>query len=122
AKRRGLRNPAVRMSLRVLEPGLLTLVVDRGRPASRHLGVPLGGAADRASFLLGNALVGNPPDAAALEVCLAGPTLQATCDVGCALAGAPFDVQLGGELLPVGRSFMLHAGETLRIAGTKVGL
>jgi len=110
------------MSLRVLEPGLLTLVVDRGRPSSRHLGVPLGGAADRASFLLSNALVGNPPDAAALEICLAGPTLQATCDLGCALAGAPFDVQLGNERLLVGRSFMLRSGETLRIGGTKVGM
>jgi 5-oxoprolinase (ATP-hydrolysing) subunit C len=110
------------MSLRVLEPGLLTLVVDRGRPSSRHLGVPLGGAADRTSFLLGNALVGNPPDAAVLEICLAGPTLQATCDIGCALAGAPFDVQLGNERLLVGRSFVLHAGQTLRVAGTKVGM
>jgi antagonist of KipI len=110
------------MSLRVLEPGLLTLVVDRGRPSSRHLGVPLGGAADRSPFLLGNALVGNPPDAAALEICLAGPTLQATGDIGCALSGAPFDVQLGQERLPVGRSFMLRSGETLRIAGTNVGM
>jgi antagonist of KipI len=110
------------MSLRVLEPGLPTLVVDRGRRSSRHLGVPLGGAADRTSFRLGNALVGNPPDAAALEICLAGPTIQATCDIGCALAGAPFDVFLGSERLPVGRSFMLYAGETLRIAGTKAGM
>ena len=31
---------ALRMSLRVLEPGLQTLVVDCGRPASRSLGVP----------------------------------------------------------------------------------
>src|SRR5436309_3272663 len=110
------------MNLRVLEPGLLTLVVDLGRPSSRHLGVPLGGAADRASFLLGNALIGNPPHAAALEICLAGPTLQATCDLGCALAGAPFDVHLGGERVPVDRSFMLRSGATLRIAGTKVGM
>jgi len=109
------------MSLRVLEPGLSTLVVDRGRPSSRHLGVPLGGAADRTSFLLANALVGNPPDAAGLEICLAGPTLQATCALGCALAGALFDTHLGGERIPVGRSFTLRPGETLRIAGTKVG-
>jgi len=67
------------MSLRVLEPGLQTLVVDFGRPGSRSLGVPVGGAADRWSFTLANALVGNPPGAAALEICLAGPTLQAGC-------------------------------------------
>src|SRR5262249_3312088 len=80
------------------------------------------GAADRASFVVGNALVGNAPDAAALEICLAGPTLQATRDLGCALVGAPFDVQLRNERLPVGRSFMLHSGETLRVAGTKGGM
>src|SRR5205814_282943 len=68
---------AVRMSLTVLDPGLHSLVVDHGRPRSRHLGVPLGGAADRAALALGNALVGNPPDAAALEVTMVGPTLRA---------------------------------------------
>ena len=31
------------------------------------------------ALALGNALVGNPPDAAALEISLAGPTLQSEC-------------------------------------------
>jgi biotin-dependent carboxylase-like uncharacterized protein len=109
------------MSLRLLEPGLQTLVVDFGRPATRSLGVPLGGAADRWSLTLGNALVGNPPDAAALEVCLAGPTLQAGCDVGCVVFGAPFEVLRGDERLPAGWTFTLRRGEVLRIAGTPVG-
>ena len=69
------------MSLRVVEPGLYTLIVDHGRPGSRSLGVPVGGAADRFSLALGNALVGNPPDTAALEISLAGPTLQADCEL-----------------------------------------
>ena len=43
------------MSLTVLEPGLHSLLVDAGRPRSRHLGVPLGGAADRAALAVGNA-------------------------------------------------------------------
>jgi antagonist of KipI len=106
------------MSLRVLDPGLQTLVVDFGRPYSRSHGVPLGGAADRWSLALGNALVGNPPDAAALEVCLAGPTLQAGGDVGCVVFGAAFDVFRGDERLIVGQTFTLRQGEVLRIAGT----
>jgi len=110
------------MSLRVLEPGLQTLVVDLGRPDGRSLGVPVGGAADRYSLALGNALVGNPPDAAALELCLAGPTLQAGCDLGCVVFGAPFDVLRGSERLPVGRTFNLRQGEVLRIAGTRAGM
>ncbi len=110
------------MSLRVLEPGLQTLVVDGGRPGSRSLGVPLGGAADRWSLALGNALASNPPDAAALEICLAGPTLQAGCDLGCVIFGAPFEVFRGGERLPVGHTFTLRQGEVLRIAGTPTGM
>src|SRR4051812_38390351 len=109
------------MSLRVLESGLQSLVVDRGRPATRGLGVPLGGAADRWSLALGNALVGNPPDAAALEVCLAGPTLRAGCDLGCVVFGAPFETFRGDERLPSGRSFNLHRGEVPRTAGPPPG-
>ena len=110
------------MSLRVLEPGLQTLVVDFGRPGSRSLGVPVGGAADRWSLTLGNALVGNPPDAAALEICLAGPMLKAGCNLGCVIFGAPFEAFRGDERLPVGHTFTLRRGDVLRIAGTNVGM
>ncbi|HEX4589069.1 MAG TPA: biotin-dependent carboxyltransferase family protein, partial [Gemmataceae bacterium] len=110
------------MSLRVLEPGLQTLVVDLGRPSYRSLGVPVGGAADRWSLNLGNALVGNPPDAAALEICLAGPTLQAGCDLGCVVFGAPFEAFRGKEPIAVGHTFTLHRGEIIRIAGASIGL
>jgi antagonist of KipI len=105
------------MSLRVLDPGLYTLVVDFGRPHCRSLGVPVGGAADRTSLTLGNALVGNPPDAAALEFSLLGPTLQADCDLACVVYGAPFQLHSDRQRLTVGKTFTLHAGEVLHIAG-----
>src|SRR5438552_16977665 len=82
---------AVRMSLHVIEPGLYSLIVDLGRPHHRGLGVPLGGPADRGSFAAGNAALGNPPDAAALEITLAGPTLRTECDITCVICGASFD-------------------------------
>jgi antagonist of KipI len=110
------------MSLRVLDPGLYTLVVDFGRPHCRSLGVPVGGAADRTSLTLGNALVGNPPDAAALEFSLLGPTLQAGCDLACVVYGAPFQLHGDRQQLTVGKTFTLHAGEVLRIAGCDKGM
>src|SRR5712664_674142 len=111
----GLPDPGVRMTLRVLEPGLYTLVVDFGRPHHRSLGVPIGGAADRTSLSLGNALVGNPPDAAALEINLAGPTLEAGCNLACVVYGAPFALRSDRQELSVGKTFTFHAGERLRI-------
>ncbi len=106
------------MGLRVLEPGLYSLLVGRGRSGSRHLGVPAGGPADYSACALGNALVGNPPDALALEVTLLGPTLRADALIAGVVFGAPF--QLSGSL-QVGRSFNLTVGEVLKIGGTPNG-
>lgn len=110
------------MTLRVLEPGLYTLVVDRGRPGYRRLGVPLGGAADRFALAVGNALVGNPPDTAALEISLAGPTLQAGCVLAGVVYGAPFELTSDRQALTAGTTFTLQPGEELRIGGTARGM
>jgi antagonist of KipI len=110
------------MTLRVLDPGLYTLVVDFGRPGTRSLGVPVGGAADRCALALGNALVGNPPDAAALEINQAGPTLQAGSELGCVVYGAPFSLASDRQPLTAGTTFTLHPGEELRIGTTPHGL
>jgi antagonist of KipI len=105
------------MTLVVLDPGLYSLVVDLGRTRGRSLGVPVGGAADRAALTVGNGLVGNPPGAAALEVCLAGPTLRAECDCACVVHGAPFELSCDRGRLRAGTTFTLRAGETLRVGG-----
>ena len=107
--------------LGVLSPGLSTLVVDFGRPNYRSLGVSVGGAADRRSLALGNALVGNPPNAAALEICLSGPSLVSTCPLACVVFGAPFQVTTNSRRLVVGHTFTLAASEELRIGGTAHG-
>jgi antagonist of KipI len=110
------------MTLRLLTPGLCTLLVDYGRPASRSLGVPVGGAADRWSLALGNALVGNPPNTAALELSLAGPVIQADGDLACVVYGAPFNLTSARQQLTAGKTFTLSPGEELRIGGTTAGM
>jgi allophanate hydrolase subunit 2 len=109
------------MSLTVLSPGLYSLPVGLGRPGRRALGVPLGGAADRPSFMLGNALVGNPPGATAVELTLAGPTLRAECPIAAVVFGAPFEQTRNGSPLEPGVTFTLEAGDVLRIGGTPTG-
>src|SRR5262245_17186912 len=99
------------MTLRVRDPGLFSLLVDRGRVHSRHLGVPLGGAADRAALALGNGLVGNTPDAVALEVTLVGPTLEALHPIACVVFGAAFRSSVNGREIPPGTTFTLEPGD-----------
>lgn len=110
------------MSLLVLDPGLATRVVDFGRPHTRHLGVPLGGAADRAALTLANALVGNTPEAPALEVTLKGPIVRADAELTIALVGAPFVATSAQQRFLPNRSFVLPAGAELYIGGAPVGV
>jgi antagonist of KipI len=110
------------MSLHVLDPGLLSLLVDTGRPRWRALGVPVGGAADRAALALGNALVGNPPDALAVEVTLAGPTLRAEHPTAGVVFGAPFQSTINGRPTPPATTFTLQLGDVLRVGGTTSGV
>lgn len=106
------------MSLRVLSPGTYSLLVDGGRPSTRGLGVSVGGPADAASLILGNALVGNPAFTPAVEITLSGPTLIADCDVGICIFGAPFQIDRDGESIASCQTFTLKREQTLRIGGT----
>ena len=74
--------------VRVLRAGLMTTVQDLGRPATRHWGVPVGGAMDQLSHRLANRLVGNPDNAATLEMTLTGDVLQWEQDAVIAITGA----------------------------------
>jgi 5-oxoprolinase (ATP-hydrolysing) subunit C len=71
---------------------------------------------------LGNALVGNPPDAAALEVTLKGPRLRADTDVGYVVFGAGFELHCHGCPIKVGHTFTLRAGQVLRFGTTSAGV
>src|SRR5262245_16951730 len=84
------------MGLIVIDPGLNTTVQDAGRPGYREWGVPAGGAFDRGSADLANALVGNPPTCAVLELTLIGGVYQADGPLALALAGAPMEARVVG--------------------------
>ena len=113
-----MQTPAVH----IVAAGWATRVVDLGRPRTRSLGIPVGGAADRASFTLGNALVGNPSDAAALEVSVSGPTLRAEGNLAGVVCGAPFELVSSRQQLRTEVTFTWLDGEEIRIAGTPHGM
>jgi allophanate hydrolase subunit 2 len=61
-----------RRQIKVIAPGPQSLVQDGGRPGFQKLGVSVSGAADIDALNVGNRLVGNDPDAAAIEILLGG--------------------------------------------------
>jgi antagonist of KipI len=103
------------MSLRVTRAGLLATVQDLGRSGLQHLAIGPGGAIDPVAHRIANALVGNGPDAATLEIALAGPEFMCEAEVLVALHGARFDAELDGAPLPSSRPVLVSAGARLRV-------
>ncbi len=106
------------MGLVVVNPGLSTTVQDMGRPGHAACGVSAGGSFDRGSADLANALLGNAPGCALLEMTLVGGAYQAEGPLAMALAGAPIDARIveadGSEHpLRVPSSFTLRDGARL---------
>lgn len=79
------------MEMTVIRAGMMTTVQDLGRRGYRDAGVPLGGAMDPVALRIANLLVGNPDNAAALEITLAGPELEFSGEVTLAVCGAEFE-------------------------------
>lgn len=100
-------------ALEVVEGGLQTTVQDLGRPGYGRFGVTLNGAADRASLVAANRLVGNPDGAAALEITLLGPRLRFHRPVTIVLAGADLGASLAGRPLPPGERRRALPGDEL---------
>ena len=73
--------------IKILRSHPLITVQDNGRAGFQSLGVPEGGVLDRPSMRLGNALVGNHPDAAVLEICLGGLSFATSRPIRIALTG-----------------------------------
>ncbi len=109
------------MSLRILSPGLQSSVQDLGRPGHQHLGVSIGGAADRLSARLANILVGNADDAALIESTLGGLRLAFEEDSLIALTGAEVDATLNGQPLPMWRPVWVRRRTVLSLGRVKHG-
>jgi biotin-dependent carboxylase-like uncharacterized protein len=105
--------------LKVLAPGFHTTVQDLGRPGYQAIGVPPSGALDSFSLQLANALVGNRPGAAALEILLTGPELEIAADtarVAVAGIGPGLAIEFAhSSPAPAGHSITLSRGDVFKI-------
>lgn len=99
--------------LRVLEPGLLTLVVDGGRFLAGRYGFVRGGALDEAAAACANRLVGNRAGAPLLELNLQGGLFEVLAAGVLAFAGGGMTPQLNSQDIPAHLSFAVRPGDRL---------
>ncbi len=108
-------------ALKVVRAGLFDTVQDFGRIGFMALGMPTAGAMDRIALSLANALAGNPPDTAGIEIGVMGPDLLVDADsVRVALVGPLSPSLADGPDAPPrpiesDRSHLLKRGQILRV-------
>jgi len=104
----------------VLESGVQTTVQDHpGRTGYWAVGVPPSGPMDDLAMRLANRLVGNAPDAAALECTLSGPSLRFHHDAVVAVCGAAMAFSIDGITLPLWQSHPVKAGSVLKLGAVQ---
>ena len=101
--------------LTVLRPGPQASVQDLGRYGYARYGVSASGAADTDALQTGNALLQNPPGAAALELTLGSGEFEVMAPCLVALTGAECDAACAGKRLPPYRPIHLQAGDRLQL-------
>lgn len=101
------------MSIEVTKPGLSTTVQDTGRNGYYDVGIPPSGALDQFSLTTANRLVGNDPNAAALECVYMGPELHFTEHAVVAVTGAELPPKVNGERRPLWEAFPVESGDIL---------
>lgn len=109
------------MALEILTPGLATTVQDRGRFGYYRFGIPQGGSMDQYSAMLANRLVGNTSDEAVLECTYMGPKIKTSADVVIAVAGAPIDVLINGEVAEQHSRLELKSGDEVSFGTLRGG-
>ncbi|MCW5720069.1 MAG: biotin-dependent carboxyltransferase family protein [Devosia sp.] len=105
----------------ILECGKLNTIQDLGRFGLRSIGITTSGAMDSVALRVGNILVGNGADFAAIEIQTYPFTLRFETETRFALTGTDAPADLDGMPLPPWWSMSAKPGQTLRIGQPRTG-
>lgn len=109
------------MSLEVLQPGLMSLLQDRGRFGHQRIGLTTGGPLDPEAYALCNRLLGNDGNATAVEVSFGGLVLRAAVDTLLCVTGAPMPLRINGEPRDMWRVHRIAAGDEIALDFAETG-
>jgi len=101
--------------LSVIQPGLLSLLQDRGRFGAHRLGLTTGGPLDIVAFYWANRLLGNDANATCLEIGFGGLELEAELATSFVVTGAEAPCRLNGDSIPQWQTLDIAPGDRLEI-------
>jgi biotin-dependent carboxylase-like uncharacterized protein len=108
-------------ALTVRQPGLLSLLQDRGRFGRANLGLTTGGPMDPLAAELANRLLGNESNATLIEVTFGGLEVVAESDLQFAVTGATLPVICDGRERDMWTTQQAQAGDVISLGFTEVG-
>ncbi len=102
------------MSIQIIKQGLLDTMQDEGRYGIQHIAVNPGGVMDTIGMRVANALVGNEPGEAVLEMHFPAAEILFEASALIAIGGADFSPLINGEPVPVMQPVWINKNATLR--------
>ena len=109
------------MSMEVIQPGLLSLLQDRGRFGRHRIGLTNGGPLDSEAFDYCNSLLQNDPNATAIEVSFGGIQLRAGIDTFICATGAELPLLINGAEKPRWQVLAVKAGDEISMEFARKG-
>lgn len=108
--------------IKIISPGLLTTIQDRGRWGYQRFGMNVAGVMDDFASRIANLLVGNGQYEAVLEVTLLGVEILFHCDEVISITGSNMSPKINGNPVPLWTSLYVKAGDRLSSSGAINGL
>lgn len=103
------------MSLKVIQPGILSLLQDSGRQGKHRIGLTNGGPLDGEAFYYCNRLLGNPEGCTAIEVSFGGIQLESQLDTFICVTGATMPLRINGTDKPLWEVHRIKAGDIISL-------
>ena len=109
-------------TLKIIQPGMLSTIQDRGRYGYQRYGMPTAGAMDTFALRAANALLGNDDNAACIEATVLGPRIEILSDTTIAVTGANVAPRLDSEPIPMWQPVAASKGSRLEFRSPKDGM
>ena len=107
--------------LKVIKPGIFSLLQDGGRYGQHSMGLTTGGPLDRSAFHWANLLCENPMDIASIEVTVGGLKLESTVTTTLAVTGADIPLSINKQPAPLWQSHSINPGDLIELGFARSG-
>lgn len=107
---------------KIIQPGLLSLLQDRGRYGAHNLGLTSGGPLDLLAFAWANRMLANPLNATCVEISFGGLKLESEVDTSFVITGAAAACSINAEAIPQWQTRQIHKGDILEVGFASTGV